>query len=66
MYETIVWTKKEVKNGITWLKYLGYEEWEEVNRDELSIIFAENGADRELCFDWERDAEAIYDAGSTP
>ena len=45
-------------------KELDYDEWCEVNYDELNIRFAETGADRELCFDWDRDAEEIYGKGA--
>lgn len=40
---------------------LDYEQWYELNADELAIQFAESGADRELDFDPERAAECEYE-----
>jgi hypothetical protein len=39
---------------------LPYEQWLDINYDELSIMFAETGADREMDFDFERDCEDIW------
>jgi uncharacterized membrane protein YhiD involved in acid resistance len=41
-------------------KDLNFEEWCEQNRSELETLFAENGADREIDFDFERDAEILF------
>ena len=35
-------------------------EWLNENSDELNCMFAENGADREMDFDFEKDAQKIY------
>lgn len=40
---------------------LDYEQWYELNADELAIQFSESGADRELDFDPERAAECEYE-----
>lgn len=37
-----------------------FEIWMERNGDELDCIFAENGADREMDFDYETDAWKIF------
>ena len=37
-----------------------FEEWLEVNNDELTILFAENGADREMDFDFEEEALKVF------
>ena len=42
-------------------KLLTFEEWMDTNSDELNCLFAENGADREMDFDYERDCEIVYD-----
>tara|TARA_R110002110_G_scaffold14804_3_gene67921 strand:- start:2793 stop:2984 length:192 start_codon:yes stop_codon:yes gene_type:complete len=39
---------------------LSFEEWFKVNEDELRIKFAENGADRELDFDFEAECYKEY------
>ena len=39
-----------------------FDEWCEVNAQELSCIFAESGADRELDFDSEQASEDIFNA----
>lgn len=39
---------------------LDFNDFCEVNEEELSTIFAETGADRELDFDRERNEERIY------
>ena len=33
-------------------KLLTFEEWKDTNSDELNCLFAENGADREMDFDY--------------
>ena len=40
---------------------LTFEEWCEVNEDELTIIFAETEADREMDFDREAEELARFD-----
>ena len=40
---------------------LTYEEWCDINEQELTCIFAETGRDREMCYDREADEEFIYD-----
>lgn len=35
-------------------------EWEDINMNELIAIFAETGADREMCFDWELSVEELW------
>ena len=40
---------------------LTFEEWCEVNEDQLTIIFAETGADREMDFDREAEELARFD-----
>ena len=42
---------------------LEYSTWLEVNEEELSVIAAETGADREYDFDFDRWAENLYDEG---
>ena len=37
-----------------------FEEWREKNEEELSIMFAETGMDRELDFDLENELERCY------
>lgn len=37
-----------------------FEEWIEINENELTCIFAETGADRELDFDHERELEDLF------
>jgi len=39
---------------------LEFEEFQEVNENELNCIFAESGADREMDFDRETQEEKIY------
>mgnify|MGYP006971744594 FL=1 len=39
-----------------------FDEWCEVNAQELSCIFAESGADREIYFDREQASEDIFNA----
>ena len=43
---------------------LMFEDWLVENNDELNCIFAETGADRELCFNYEERAEEIYNTAS--
>ena len=38
-----------------------FEEWCEKNEEELSIMFAETGMDRELDFDLESELEKLYE-----
>tara|TARA_R110000796_G_scaffold17555_3_gene53921 strand:+ start:505 stop:876 length:372 start_codon:yes stop_codon:yes gene_type:complete len=45
---------KELKKRIT------FEEWSEENSQELDCIFAETGADRELCFNRENEELLIF------
>ena len=40
---------------------LDYEEWSEVNEQELSCIFAETGRNREACFDRAEDELFMYE-----
>lgn len=40
---------------------LTFEEWCEINEEELTIIFAETGADREMDFDREVEEEHIWE-----
>ena len=49
----------------TWAKPLTLEEFNEVNSQSLSEIFAETGRDREGCFDLEADIEFVYDHPET-
>ena len=42
-------------------KLLTFEEWMDITSNELNCLFAENGADREMDFDYERDCEIVYD-----
>ena len=37
-----------------------FEEWVETNYDDLNILFAENGADREMDFDFEEEALKVF------
>ena len=37
-----------------------FDEWLEINYDELVCLFAENGADREIDFDFEEESYDIY------
>ena len=49
--------------NLVWIinfKVLEYDEWLNENSDELNCMFAENGADREMDFDFEKDAQKIY------
>ena len=39
---------------------IDFETWSEMNEEELTIIFAETGADRELDFDREKAEEKIF------
>jgi len=41
-------------------KKLNFEEWYEANEDNINIELAENGADRELDFDSEREFDKRY------
>lgn len=41
---------------------LNYEEWYDLNEDEINIELAESGADRELDFDSEREFNKRYEA----
>lgn len=45
---------------------LSYEEFEEINYDELNCIFAETGADREIDFNKERRIEELYESKQYP
>lgn len=38
-----------------------YEGWLSEYEDDISILFAESGADRELCFDREKEDERLYE-----
>lgn len=38
-----------------------FEEWLKVNLENLKIIFAETGADREMDFNFEREAKRYYE-----
>ena len=38
-----------------------FEDWLIVNNDELNIMFAENGSDREMDFDFEDECSKIFD-----
>ena len=40
---------------------LSFEEWCEINEEELTIIFAETGADREMDFDRGVEEEHIWE-----
>ena len=40
---------------------LRYDEWYNLNEDEINIELAENGADREMDFDSEREFEKRYE-----
>ena len=54
---------------IIWIvdgKSLSFEDWLDVNDNELTCMFAETGADRELDFDFEQEASQIYEQGDTP
>jgi hypothetical protein len=37
-----------------------FEDWFDANEEELSILFAENGADREMDFDFEEECYKKY------
>jgi hypothetical protein len=39
---------------------ISFEKWSEINEDELTCIFAESGADREIDFDREKAEEELY------
>lgn len=39
---------------------LSYDDWFDQHCDELNIKFAETGADREMCFDLEKELEKEY------
>ena len=41
---------------------LTFEEWLEINEEELSILFAETGADREPDFDIEAEELKLYES----
>jgi hypothetical protein len=43
-------------------KILEFEEWYDLNEEKINIELAENGADRELDFDSEREFEDRYQA----
>ena len=51
-------------NDFIWLDELGnelfFEDWLEVNEDQLNIVFAESGADREFDFSYNQSASDIY------
>lgn len=40
---------------------LGFDDWFFLNSDSLEIEFAETGADREPCFDFEKECDKKYD-----
>ena len=40
---------------------LNFDEWCEINKEELNILWAETGADREYDFDVERGLEKEYE-----
>ena len=40
---------------------IAFEEWCEKNEEELSIMFAETGMDRELDFNIENELEELYE-----
>ena len=40
---------------------LSFDEWVEENEEELIILFAENGADREMDFDFEEESYRLYE-----
>lgn len=42
-------------------KVMSFEEWYENNEDEVSIYLAESGADREMCFDSEKEFDDLYE-----
>lgn len=42
-------------------KILSYDEWYDINEEEINIELAENGADRELDFDPEREFDERYE-----
>ena len=42
-------------------KHMSFEEWFEHNEASLAILFAENGADREMDFDFERESWNKYE-----
>lgn len=43
------------------LKVLSFEEWLDEVETELNCILSETGADREMDFDFEKDAEKMYE-----
>ena len=49
------------QDGYTQPDKYDYEEFEEVNYDELNAIFSESGADRELDFDREQSVYLLCD-----
>lgn len=50
-------TKKSLKED----EKMSYDEWYEVNEEEINIELAESGADREMDFDCERAFEDRYE-----
>jgi len=52
--EYVEWLKKDKEEKI-------YEGWLLEYEDDISILFAESGADRELDFDREREDERLYE-----
>jgi hypothetical protein len=42
-------------------KYMSFEEWFHYYESSLAILFAENGADREMDFDFERESWNKYE-----
>ncbi len=42
------------------MRQFNFDEWCEVNEQELTCIFAETGADREMDFDREQRSEDIF------
>ena len=45
------------------MRKLDFEEFQEINEVELTCIFAESGADRELDFDLESEIGNLYEEG---
>ena len=43
------------------INIMTFEEWYEKNEEELRIMFAETGMDRELDFDIENELEKLYE-----
>ena len=57
---SIIHNGELIEDCTNFIATLNFSKWLEVNDEELDIIFAESGADREYDFDFDNDAELIY------